>query len=186
VSLVHKAFLYDLQMWWVNSWYLEVPFFIFMVHIEDENNARYTFYSTSLISVPPNWSTDPSQSHLFSRVLQQDQASGSTCHPASLSSCHLVIMLYCHLVILSSCHFVILSSFHRVILSSCLLSSCPLVLLSSGSLSIFQLANLSVVDLSACQFASLWASQLVSFSACASWSLRACFFGMKTSDSDKP
>ena len=75
------------------------------------------------------------------------------CHQFILSSCHPVILSFCHVAILSPCHIVILSSCHLVILSSC-----------------------HLVILSSCQFASLWASQLVSFSACASWSLRACFF----------
>ena len=127
-----------------------------MVHIEDENNAKYTFYSTSLISVPPNWSTDPSQSHLFSRVLQQDQASGSTCHPASLSSCQFVILSSCHHVVLSSCHLV-------------LLSSCPLASLAAYqffSLSICQFQICQLVNLLVCELLSLYAFQLAHLGAC--------------------
>ena len=77
---------------------------------------------------------------------------GNFCHPFVLSSCRLVNQIP---VILSSCHIVILS----------FLSFCPFVIFS-----VWQPFNLS-----ACHSASLWASQLVSFSACASWSLRACF-----------
>ena len=59
----------DFQMYWVPSWYFKVPildvqgphFGCSRSPLKLRTMLKYTLYQTSLISLPPNWSTDPSQ-----------------------------------------------------------------------------------------------------------------------------
>ena len=116
VSLVHKA---------LDT--LRSPFFIFKVPIEVENNVMYTFYSTSWISLPPNWSTDPFQGHLLSRVLQQILTL-QTCQLLSWSAVSLSTL---KLVCFPACQLCSLSALQLVSFRACELYSLRILELAS-------------------------------------------------------
>ena len=122
---------------------------MFKVLIEVENTIKYTFYSTSLISVPPNWSTDPSQSHLFSRVLQQILTL-QTCQLLSWSAVSLSTL---KLVCFPACQLCSLSALQLVSFTACQLYS----------LSALQLAHLGACELVFMVFYTCW-EYAISFS----------------------